>query len=569
MASEIFEETLNLEIGLLEAGPATADSYPYPSLAPVGRSEPRAFRAVILENPYLRATFVPALGGRLLSLFDKRSQVEVLHEGPLVPMPGGRRGASLPSGICLHLDGADRLTSMASVQYAAEEPDEETPAALWLAEAVTGTGLSWHLHVVLPPDRAELRIEARVFNRTWEDVPYRAGLLLPVFGENRSDGTAFFTLQDGRGVGLIPERGGWSAGVAGGALVLARFPEMRGLAPRQLDTWAVSIIPVSGLGHIDAISRYGALAIEGDRLRLQAVEPLRMHKIILLTRSGQTMEAPLLAFPEEIVEMSLPEPVDGVALLDAHKDELLRWEGEWLEIGRETPPAAPCLRPSLRSEDLEDATFDVATRHAAHALLGNRALAAGDLAEAEYRYEQALLYNAEDHLTWWMKAIAKREGGHEGGEVAEMLNAHYLAPLDPILRAESFFRQPRPAGKEPAVLLRPMDEHPENYVEVAALLVEAQLFELAGRWIDEALRHLDLPMLRYLLAYAHIKATGMDFEAAEQVAVAGRMPLAPPFPWRQTEIEAIFRLAERFPGDGRLHELTLLLLDFRALAESK
>ncbi|HVT11158.1 MAG TPA: DUF5107 domain-containing protein [Fimbriimonadaceae bacterium] len=551
MASEIFEETLELEIGLLEAGAVTADSYPYPSLSPLGRSETRAFRAVILENPYLRATFLPALGGRLLSLFDKRTQIETLHEGPLTPVPGGRRGAHLPSGIQLHLDGADRLTSMASVQYAAEEAGDEGEAALWLAEAVTGTGLSWHLRVTLPPDRAELRIEVRIFNRTWEEVAYRAGLLIPALEGCRTDDAAFFTTR----IGVIPERGKWHGGLEGGSLVLARFRETRWLAPRQLDTWTVSIVPISGLSRVDAVSRYGALMVEDGLLRLQAAEPLNAHKIVLLTRTGQSLEAPLHAYPEEIIEMALPEPVVGVAVLDPHKETVLRWGGEWAAVGNETAPPLPPARPSPLSEDLEEATFDVSSRHLAHALLGDRALAAGDLAEAEYRYEQALLYNAEDHLTWWMKAVAQREAGHEGEEVAEMLNAHYLAPLDPALRAESFFRQPRQEGREPVALLRPMAEHPENFIEVAALLVEARLFEPAGRWIDEALRHVDLPMLRYLLAYAHLEATGLDFEAADQVAAAARLPLAPPFPWRRIEIEAISRLAARFPADERLREL--------------
>ena len=40
---------------------------------------PRAFRAAILENEFLRAVFLPELGGRLWSLFDKKAGRELLY----------------------------------------------------------------------------------------------------------------------------------------------------------------------------------------------------------------------------------------------------------------------------------------------------------------------------------------------------------------------------------------------------------------------------------------------------------------------------------------------------------
>ncbi len=41
--------------------------------------EPRRFRAAVLENEYLKATFLPELGGRLWSLFDKKAGKELLY----------------------------------------------------------------------------------------------------------------------------------------------------------------------------------------------------------------------------------------------------------------------------------------------------------------------------------------------------------------------------------------------------------------------------------------------------------------------------------------------------------
>lgn len=45
--------------------------------------KPRAFKAVRLENEYLRAIFLPELGGRLWSLFDKKKNRELLYKNPV------------------------------------------------------------------------------------------------------------------------------------------------------------------------------------------------------------------------------------------------------------------------------------------------------------------------------------------------------------------------------------------------------------------------------------------------------------------------------------------------------
>src|SRR4051812_4983335 len=85
MPTQVFEETIELEIGLIEAetpspkgGEKHKASYPYPFLRPTGQRQHRAFRSIVLENPFLRATVVPALGGRILSLQDKRTGRDII-----------------------------------------------------------------------------------------------------------------------------------------------------------------------------------------------------------------------------------------------------------------------------------------------------------------------------------------------------------------------------------------------------------------------------------------------------------------------------------------------------------
>jgi len=177
--------------------------------------------------------------------------------------------------------------------------------------------------------------------------------------------------------------------------------------------------------------------------------------------------------------------------------------------------------------------------------------------EAAQHLEQALLYNSEDHLAWWHKALLERRLQPETAELADILNAHFLAPLEPALRAEGFLGQPQTMVRDANPILAPLEEAPEQFIEVACALLEINFLAEASRFLDESLRHLDLPILHYLQAYALLSGTNMRVDAAQHVQAAAHSPFAPPFPWRQTEINALKALEVAFPEDPRIKQYLL------------
>jgi tetratricopeptide (TPR) repeat protein len=260
---------------------------------------------------------------------------------------------------------------------------------------------------------------------------------------------------------------------------------------------------------------------------------LSAAKVVILTASGQTLEAPADLHPETPFRAHLPEAPAEIVVLDAERRELLRWPS------RDVP------------SDLHEQTLDAGRRAAAHIQLGLIRHASADLEGAQAELDRSLLYNGDDHLAWWLKALGERLLGNEG-ESAELLNAHYLAPLEPALRAESFLAQPRTTEKDPSPLLRSLG--PDDFVEVSCLLIEASQYEQAARWLDEALRHSDVAMLRYLLAYCLLSQSTMHAEAAQHLAAAAKLPLGPPFAWRVVETTALTTLGKIFPADAALAE---------------
>ena len=552
MPTDAFEDSIDLSIGLLEIVEAAS---PYPRLRPTGRTESRTFGTVVLENAYLRVTLLPGLGGRILSILDKRTSTEILAPPALDAVVGGVRGVSMPAGLAVLLDGAARPNDLGPVDIQIEEP----PEAVWIAESSGGTGLSFHLRVELPPERAELRLEARVLNRTRRPLPYNGALALQM-GSVEAFGEVAYSSERRAGVRVRSDEL-TSARVQGGTLVRSRFSEAGMLGPRQVDAWHAVLTPFSGLDGRPAVSNDLAAHLAKDRVQAQAVEPIPGARLLLGLADGQTMEAPANLYPEHVLEIDLagmPAPPVALVVQDDARQDRLRMEvperADPALDGASPPPSLP--DPGVAGLDeaaLRNLAFSPAHRALAHLELGHRDLAAGRCTEADERLETALLYNGDDPLNWWAKAMARRLGG-SGEEGPEILNAHYLAPLEPALRAEAFLAQSSSQGKEPNPLVAPLADKPEALVEVACLLLEIGVRAEASRWIDEALRHRDLAMLRYLLAWSLLEGSRMEAEAALGVAAAGRLPFEPPYPWREIEARALRGLRARFPDDARLRQ---------------
>jgi len=526
MPAELFEDVIELDVPLLEALPCTSASYPLPALRSLGRTERREFPCVVLENPYLRASIVPALGGRLASLFDKRAGREVF-QGRLVD--GGPRGAYLDLGARLVYGGHDRLNGAGMVHYLpVEGADEGDPASVWIGEVCVGSPLSFNACWALPPDRAEIRLEWRTLNRSLRNAQYdpAIGLSSPVHLSSPQP------IVDGR-----------------------RFRSASELGPRQADTWRIVLTPTFGGASPDFVNSEAWVSVNAGSVWIGTVCERLAHKLVLLTADGQTLEAAVDLYPEHIQEIPLGglSPV-GLVLLDSDRQEILRWEG----TASSTAPGAslPALAPfdsSVDSNVLLDQTSYLPFRSAASTELARRAMVASEMAQAQEHLQDALNFNADDPLLWWELAVTERTLNPDEPPSA-LPNAHYLAPLEPVLRAESFLAQNH-ATHEPSPLLRSFG--PDDFLEVACLLLERGRNEDASRWLDEAIRHQDGAMLRILMADLLLSSSRMQTEAAAHVARASELAGQPPLPWRDFEIAALARVAAAFP-DAAISSLSLV-----------
>lgn len=537
--AEAFEDGIELALPQLasfapgEAG-FLASSYPFPSLEWGGAYETRTLPTVVLENVYLRVAFAPDLGGRPVSFFDKRTETELLPS-PSEPRAGGPRGIHWPMGGRFVLVGAHHPTELAPVEHRLDLPSEDGTAGVWFSEAATPTGLSYHLHWTLPADRAELTLEVTVYNRTNQAADYAPAFIW--FGSDTSKARGNWIYDSGRKGGIAAFAGSLPlerlSGQTGN-LVSARFASPAFLAPYQRDVWSVRFCPISGLAGVTRCVRAAAI-FESDDL----TEILVTEVATISDESGSLELDPMKPIRiEGLVELPLPT------------------DPEWQTVPCEemVAPVPISLPADLDDIRLTQATFDVSRRHLAYREIGRRALAAADFPRAQAAFERSLLFNAEDPLAWWGWALAERRDAEAGESESSILpNGHFLAPMEPVFRAEAFLAQSTGGfGKEGSPLVAPMKDRPDELVEVACMLLDMGQDDEAIRWLDEAIRHVDLPVLRFLLAQAFARRTSMEIEIGMHLAAAEATGFVPPYPYRATEWAAIGSLAKRYPGSNIL-----------------
>lgn len=149
-----------------------AHIYPYTLLDEIA-NEPndREYRALILENRYLRITVLPDLGGRVYSVFDKISEREVFYRNPVVKFsPLAIRGAFFSGGVEFSFPVAHAPTTADPVNWRTSQR-EEGSASIHFGGREHISGMRWMITITLYPGRSSFSQDVWLYNPT--SVPGR------------------------------------------------------------------------------------------------------------------------------------------------------------------------------------------------------------------------------------------------------------------------------------------------------------------------------------------------------------------------------------------------------------
>ncbi|MCX5771086.1 MAG: DUF5107 domain-containing protein [Candidatus Hydrogenedentes bacterium] len=133
----------------------------------------RTYRAVFLENEYLKVTCLPELGGRIHSVLDKTTNEEMYHKNDVIkPALIAMRGAWISGGIEWNPGPHGHTVTIVSPVDVTTVKNPDGSAALAIANVEKMFRTRWTVRLTLHPGKAYLDEEIAIYNPNDAINPY-------------------------------------------------------------------------------------------------------------------------------------------------------------------------------------------------------------------------------------------------------------------------------------------------------------------------------------------------------------------------------------------------------------
>jgi Flp pilus assembly protein TadD len=130
-----------------------------------------AWRAIFLENEYLKCSVLPDIGGHLYTCIDKISGQPMFYANPSIKKAEiGYRGAWAAFGVEFNFPISHNWVSMSPVDFAYASHDDGS-ASVWVGNIDRPYGMQWEVELVLRPGSSLLEERVTLYNRS--DIRHR------------------------------------------------------------------------------------------------------------------------------------------------------------------------------------------------------------------------------------------------------------------------------------------------------------------------------------------------------------------------------------------------------------
>jgi tetratricopeptide (TPR) repeat protein len=140
-------------------------NYPYTLLDNLtGQSASRKWRALNLENEYLKCVVLPDLGGHLYRCQDKRNGADLFYANPSLKFARiSYRGAWAAYGIEFNFPVSHNWMTVSPVDFATSTSADGS-ATVWVGNIDRSYGMKWCVELTLRPGRAVLEQKTTLYN---------------------------------------------------------------------------------------------------------------------------------------------------------------------------------------------------------------------------------------------------------------------------------------------------------------------------------------------------------------------------------------------------------------------
>lgn len=143
--------------------------YPYPVIDKIyDEKVNKKYKAVFLENKYLKVMILPELGGRIQRAFDKTNNYDFVYYNKVIkPALVGLAGPWISGGIEFNWPQHHRPNTFGPVDYLLQENEDGSKTVI-VSEIDRMYGTKGTAYFTLYPDKAYIEIKGQLYNRTPE-----------------------------------------------------------------------------------------------------------------------------------------------------------------------------------------------------------------------------------------------------------------------------------------------------------------------------------------------------------------------------------------------------------------
>jgi Flp pilus assembly protein TadD len=126
----------------------------------------QSWRALNLENEYLKCTVLPDLGGRLYSCLDKLSGRQMFYANPSIKKDWiALRGSWIAAGLELNFPVGHSWVTVSPVDWAVAS-NADGSGSIWVGATDRVEGMQWRAEFILRPGAALLEQRVTLYNRS-------------------------------------------------------------------------------------------------------------------------------------------------------------------------------------------------------------------------------------------------------------------------------------------------------------------------------------------------------------------------------------------------------------------